>query len=86
MTTPDDRPPLPTKFKPWQREKLIGKKAPHPVDERLGFVNKTYTPIKVGYDPRAIKGDFDALRKGIIEDGKRYLGNGAHQRINTFIP
>jgi hypothetical protein len=81
-----EKPPLPIKFRPWEREKLLGKKAPHPVDERLGFVDALQWPIRIGWHPMAIGGDFDRLRKGQIEDGRRYLGNGGWQRINTYIP
>ena len=34
----------------------------------------------------AVGGDFDRLRKGRVEDGRRYLGDGGWQRINTYIP
>lgn len=79
-------PPLPIKFRPWEREKLLGKNAPHPVDERLGFVDALQWPIRIGWHPMAIGGDFDRLRKGRVEDGRRYLGNGGWQKINTHIP
>lgn len=80
----DEKKPWPIRFRPWEREKLFGRKAPHPVDERLGFVDSTRAIIGIGWDSRAIRGDFDALRKGRVEDGRRYLGNGGWQRINTF--
>jgi len=75
-------PSLPDKFRPWQREKLLGRKAPYPVDERLGFVDATRWKVIIGWHPMAIGGDFDRLRKGRVEDGRRYLGNGGWQRIN----
>ena len=74
---------LPAKFKPWEREKLLGKKAPHPVDERYGFCDSLMWRIPIGFNPLAVGGCFDRLRKGVIEDGKIYLGNGGWKRITT---
>jgi hypothetical protein len=79
-------PSLPAKFRPWEREKLLGKKAPHPVDERWGFCDSLQWRTPIGWNPMAVGGDFDRLRKGRVEDGRRYLGDGGWQRINTYIP
>jgi hypothetical protein len=71
------------KWKPWGREKALGKKAPHPVDERHGFADSLRyhigmdTPFAESYGP-----NFDRMRIGRIEDGRRYLGNGAWQRVD----
>jgi hypothetical protein len=73
------------KWKPWEREKALGKKAPHPVDERLGFVDSTQYPCSpkvANGHPLAIGGNFDRMRIGRIEDGRRYLGEGCWQRVD----
>ena len=38
---------------------------------------------QVGTNPLSPALDFDRMRKGRIEDGRRYLGNGAWQWVNT---
>jgi hypothetical protein len=82
----DTRQTWPIKFKPWEREKLIGKKAPHPVDERYGFCDSLRWAINENTKTLAIRQDFDRLRLGVIENGKRYLGEGCWQKIETHIP
>jgi len=39
--------------------------------------------MPIGWHPLAIRGDFDRIRIGEVKDGKRYLGNGCHQKIET---
>jgi hypothetical protein len=59
-------------------------KPPHQVDERLGFLDSILYII--GIDSKFSESygrDFDKMRIGRVTDGKRYLGNGAYQKITT---
>ena len=59
-------------------------KPPHRVDEKLGFLDSILYII--GIDSKFSESygrDFDKMRIGRVTDGKRYLGNGAYQKITT---
>jgi hypothetical protein len=59
-------------------------KPPHKVDEKLGFADHLLYIIGLDSDFSGSYGrDFDKMMIGRIEDGKRYLGNGCHQKIET---
>jgi hypothetical protein len=69
--------------KPWSKTKSTGAKGPHKVDTRLGDVDATRLNLdQIGTNPLSPRMDFDRLRKGRIEDGRRYLGNGAWQHLD----
>jgi hypothetical protein len=60
-----------------------GTKGPHKVDNKLGDVDATRLNLdSIGTNPLSPMMDFDRLRKGRIEDGRRYLGNGAWQHLD----
>lgn len=74
----------PAKFRPWQREKLIGHLAPYPVDERLGFARQLRWSIDPTWHPMFIQCNPDAPRVGYIEQRGRYLGNGGWRKLNRI--
>lgn len=60
-----------------------GAKGPHKVDTRLGDVDATRLHLdQIGQNPLSPRMDFDRLRIGKVEDGRRYLGNGAWQHVD----
>lgn len=60
-----------------------GAKGPHKVDTRLGDSDATRLNLdSTGTNPLSPALDFDRMRKGKIEDGRRYLGNGAWQHVD----
>jgi hypothetical protein len=63
--------------------KRTGAKGPHKVDTRIGDADETVLRLdKIGQNPLSPRMDFDQLRRGRIEDGRRYLGNGAWQAVD----
>ena len=65
------------------KPKQDGTKGPHKVDTLLGDVDATRLHLdNTGTNPLSPALDFDRMRKGKIEDGRRYLGNGAWQHID----
>jgi hypothetical protein len=59
-------------------------KPPHRVDERYGFLDSIRYVIALDSNYHYSYGrDFDKMTVGKVTDGKRYLGNGCHQKINT---
>lgn len=70
-------------MKPWDKAKASGAKGPHKVDTRIGDADATKLHLdQIGSNPLSPALDFDRLRKGKIEDGRRYLGNGAWQHLD----
>lgn len=66
-----------------KRKAKDGSTGPHKVDPRLGDVDATRFHLdQAGTNPLSPMMDFDRLRKGRIEDGRRYLGNGAWQHLD----
>lgn len=60
-----------------------GTRGPHKVDNRLGDVDATKMHLdQIGTNPLSPMLDFDRMRRGKIEDGRRYLGNGAWQAVD----
>ena len=56
----------------------------HRVDEKLGFCDSLQYIIGLDSQFSGSYGrDFDKMMIGRIEDGKRYLGNGCRQKIET---
>jgi len=71
------------KRKPWGKTKESGSFGPHKVDTRLGDTDATQLHLdKIGTNPLSPRLDFDRMRRGRIEDGRRYLGNGAWQHLD----
>lgn len=71
------------KRKPWDKTKQTGAFGPHKVDQRLGDVDATKLHLdQIGTNHLSPHLNFDTLRKGRIEDGRRYLGNGAWQHLD----
>ena len=59
-------------------------KPPHRVDEKLGFLDSILYVIGLDSNFSESHGrDFDKMLIGKVTDGKRYLGNGCHQKITT---
>jgi hypothetical protein len=65
------------------KRKPTGAKGPHKVDTRLGDADATKLHLdKIGTNPLSPHLDFDRMRRGRIEDGRRYLGYGAWQHLD----
>jgi len=59
-------------------------KPPHRVDKELGFLDSILYIIGLDSEFSGSYGrDFDRMMIGRVTDGKRYLGNGCHQKIET---
>lgn len=60
------------------------RKHPHPVDEKLGFVDSVKHTIAMDSNFAQSYGlNFDRMMIGRVTDGKRYMGNGCYQKIET---
>ncbi len=67
-----------------KRKKPLGADGPHKVDFNLGFVDSVkYTIGHVANESICPIAKMDKMRIGKIDcDARRYLGNGAYERVN----